>query len=173
MINSGTSNISNYTNEGTDQLPQKSISQLPILSEAERHKILVEWNNTAARYPDDKCIHELFEEQVNKTPDAIAAELYREVNSSLPKTKSQLTYSQLNKRANQLAHYLRSQGVGPEILVGIYMKRSLEMVVALLGILKAGGAYIPLDPGHPKKPCRFYAKRFTGFNTIVPIPANR
>jgi amino acid adenylation domain-containing protein len=144
--------------DGIVASPQKSISQLPILSETERHKILFEWNNTAARYPDDKCIHELFEEQVNKTPDAIAAALYSELNSSLPKTKSQLTYSQLNKRANQLAHYLRGEGIGPEVLVGIYMKRSLEMVVALLGILKAGGAYIPLDPGHPKSRVDFMLK---------------
>ena len=107
--------------------------------------MLVEWNDTAADYPKDKCIHELFEEQVEKTPDAIAVEF----------DGQQLTYRELNSRANQLAHHLIGLGVGPEKLVGICVERSIEMVVGLLGILKAGGAYVPLDPAYPKERLEF------------------
>jgi amino acid adenylation domain-containing protein len=135
--------------EISDKL-RKEIDKLPILNETKRHKLIFEWNNTQANYPDDKCLHELFEEQVNCSPNAIAARLYKDMNGLLPENKRQLTYSELNKKANQLAHYLRSKGVGPEVLVGIYMKRSLEMVIAVMGILKAGAAYLPLDTGHPK-----------------------
>ncbi|NET60217.1 MAG: amino acid adenylation domain-containing protein, partial [Symploca sp. SIO2E6] len=103
--------------------------------------LLTEWNNTQVDYPQDKCIHQLFEEQVEKTPDAVAV-----VFDSEP-----LTYRELNCRANQLAHYLQLKGVAPEVLVGIYVERSLEMVVGLLGILKAGGAYVPLDPVYPQE----------------------
>ncbi|MGF1488147.1 MAG: amino acid adenylation domain-containing protein [Prochloraceae cyanobacterium] len=119
--------------------PQLSVSQLPLLSQAEQHQLLVEWNDTAQEYPKDRCIHQLFEEQVEKTPDAVAVVFEGE----------QLTYQQLNHRANQLAAYLQTLGVGPEVLVGICVERSLEMVVGLLGILKAGGAYVPLDPNYP------------------------
>ena len=125
--------------------PDQSIATLPILTEAERHQILVEWNDTAADYPKDKCIHQLFEEQVERTPDAIALEF----------EDKQITYRELNRRANQLAHYLISLGIGPEKLVGICVERSIEMVVGLLGILKAGGAYVPLDPAYPKERLRF------------------
>ena len=125
--------------------PDQSIATLPILTEAERHQILVEWNDTAADYPKDKCIHQLFEEQVERTPDAIALEF----------EDKQITYRELNRRANQLAHYLISLGIGPEKLVGICVERSIEMVVGLLGILKAGGAYVPLDPTYPKERLRF------------------
>jgi amino acid adenylation domain-containing protein len=107
--------------------------------EAERHQLLVEWNNTQADTPADKCIHHLFEEQVERFPDNIAAVFGDE----------RLTYGELNERANQLAHHLQTLGVGPEVLVGLCMERSLEMVVGLLGILKAGGAYLPLDPNYP------------------------
>ena len=96
-------------------------------------------------YPREKCIHQLFEEQVERTPDATAVVF----------EDQQLTYRELNKRANQLAHYLRKQGVGPEELVGICMERSLEMIIGLLGILKAGGAYVPLDPDYPKERLAF------------------
>ena len=119
--------------------PAQSIAELPLLTEAERHQVLVEWNDTETDYPQDKCIHELFEEQVTRTPDAV-----RRVFED-----QQLTYAQLNARANQVAHYLRDLGVVPEQLVGICVERSAEMVVALLGILKAGGAYLPLDPTYP------------------------
>lgn len=125
--------------------PDQFISTLPILTEAERHQILVEWNDTATDYPEDKCVHQLFEEQVERTPDAIAMEF----------EDQQITYWELNRRANQLAHYLISLGIGPEKLVGICVERSIEMVVGLLGILKAGGGYVPLDPAYPKERLRF------------------
>ncbi len=120
--------------------PQQAVSELPLLSEAERHQLLVEWNDTKCEYPSDKCIHQLFEEQVEQTPDAVAVVFEHQ----------QLTYQQLNQRANQLAHYLQTLGVGPEVLVGICVERSVEMVVGLLGILKAGGAYVALDPSYPQ-----------------------
>jgi amino acid adenylation domain-containing protein len=104
-----------------------------------RHKLLVEWNDTKVEFPRDRCIHELFEEQAARRPQAVAVSF----------EDRQLTYGELNRRANQLAHHLRALGVGPETLVGICVERSLEMVVGLLGILKAGGAYVPLDPEYP------------------------
>ncbi|MEH2238171.1 amino acid adenylation domain-containing protein, partial [Nostoc sp.] len=119
--------------------PQQTVSELPLLTETERHQLLVEWNNTESEYPKDKCIHQLFEEQVELTPDAVAV-VFEE---------KQLTYQELNQKANQLAHYLQSLGIRPEVLVGICVERSLEMAVGLLGILKAGGAYVPLDPNYP------------------------
>ncbi|PSB41219.1 non-ribosomal peptide synthetase, partial [Chamaesiphon polymorphus] len=119
--------------------PHQTLSELPLLSESERHQLLFDWNNTAREYPQDKCIHQLFEEQVAKTPKAIAVVFEQQ----------ELTYQQLNHRANQLAHHLQTLGVKPEVLVGICVERSLEMVVGLLGILKAGGAYVPLDPSYP------------------------
>jgi amino acid adenylation domain-containing protein len=115
------------------------LRDLPLLTEAERHQILVEWNDTKKAYPSDKCIHQLFEEQVEKTPEAVAVVF----------EDQQLTYAQLNAKANQLAHYLRGLGVKPDTLVAICVERSLEMVIGLLGILKAGGAYVPLDPDYP------------------------
>ncbi|HEY9669184.1 MAG TPA: amino acid adenylation domain-containing protein, partial [Coleofasciculaceae cyanobacterium] len=121
--------------------PQQRVSELPLLSANERHQLLVEWNDTRAEYPLDKCIHQLFEATVERTPDAVAVVLQDQ----------QLTYRELNCRANQLAHYLRSLGVEPDVLVGICIERSLEMLVGLLGILKAGGAYVPLDPAYPKE----------------------
>ena len=125
--------------------PERRISELPLLTEAEKHQLLVEWNDTKTAYPNDKCIHELFETQVEKTPDAIAVVF----------EDQRLTYRELNNRANQLAHYLRKLGVGPEALVGICVERSLAMLVAILGILKAGGAYVPLDPSYPKERLAF------------------
>jgi len=125
--------------------PDARLSELPLLTEPERHQLLVEWNATRTDYPRNKCIHELFEEQVERTPDAMA----------LIFENRQLTYRELNRRANQLAHYLRKLGVGPEVLVGLCMERSLEMVIGLLGILKAGGAYVALDPAYPKERLAF------------------
>jgi amino acid adenylation domain-containing protein len=119
--------------------PQQVVSELPLLSAVERQQLLFDWNDTQTDYPQDKCIHQLFEEQVAKTPDAIAVVFEQE----------ELTYQQLNQRANQLAHHLQTLGVKPEVLVGICVERSLEMMVGLLGILKAGGAYVPLDPSYP------------------------
>jgi amino acid adenylation domain-containing protein len=130
--------------EGIVAAPDRPISTLPLLTEAERDQLLVEWNHTAAEYPKDCSVHDLFEAQVNRMPEAIAAQF----------EGKRLTYRELNSRANQLAHYLRGLGVGPEKLVGICVERSLEMVVGLLGILKAGGAYVPLDPGYPRERLR-------------------
>ena len=125
--------------------PNQSIATIPWLTVAERQQILIEWNDTATDYPKDKCIHHLFEEQVERTPEAIAVVF----------GEQQLTYQELNQRANQLAHYLQSLGVAPERLVGICMERSIEMVVGLLAILKAGGAYVPLDPAYPQERLAF------------------
>lgn len=118
--------------------PQERIRTLPLLTASQKHQLLVEWNHTGTDYPQ-KSIHQLFEEQVDKTPDAVA----------LVFEDQQLTYQQLNSQANKLAHYLQFLGVEPEILVGVYLERSLEMIVGYLGILKAGGAYVPLDPNYP------------------------
>ena len=119
--------------------------ELEILDEGERARVLVEFNQTASPYPDDVCIQRLFEDQVERTPDRIA----------LTFENQNLTYAQLNARANQVAHYLRARGVGPEVPVAICMERCLEMVVALLGVLKAGGAYLPIDPAYPKERLAF------------------
>ncbi len=119
--------------------PDVSLASPPGLSEAERHRILVDWNDTRRPYPGDRCLHRLFEERVEVAPEAVA----------LVCGDRSLTYRELNVRANRLGHRLRSIGVGPETLVGLFAERSLEMVVGLLGILKAGGAYVPLDPDYP------------------------
>ncbi|GCA76890.1 tyrocidine synthase 3 [Microcystis aeruginosa NIES-2520] len=125
--------------------PQARISQLPLLTESETNQLLIEWNNTQVDYPEYKCIHQLFEEQVKRTPDAVGVVC----------SQQQLTYNELNCRANQLAHYLRKLGVKADTLVGISLERSLEMIVGLLGILKAGGAYLPLDPDYPSERLQF------------------
>ena len=116
----------------------QSIHRLPLLTAAEQH-LLVKWNQTAADFPHDQCVHQLFEAQVEQTPR----------DTAVVYNQQQLTYTQLNRRANQLAHHLRQLGVGPETLVTICVERSLEMVIGLMGILKAGGAYVPLDPTYP------------------------
>ena len=128
--------------------PEQRLSDLPLLTETERQQLLVEWNGTKTDCPQDLCIHQLFEAQVERTPDAIAVVFEAE----------QLTYAELNRRANQLAHHLRALGVGPEVLVAICLERSLEMVIGLLGILKAGGAFVPLDPAYPKERLAFMLK---------------
>ncbi|NER27105.1 MAG: amino acid adenylation domain-containing protein [Symploca sp. SIO1C4] len=136
--------------------PELSVSQLPhMLTDRERHQLLVEWNQTEAEYAQSQCIHQLFEAQVERTPEAEAVVFVDEQNAISGKLNSRLTYSQLNSRANQLAHYLQGLGVGPEVLVGICVDRSLEMIVGLLGILKAGGAYVPLDPAYPQERLNF------------------
>jgi aspartate racemase len=131
--------------EGIVANPEQRLSDLPLLTQAERHTLLVEWNDTQVDYPKDMCIHQLFEAQVERTPEAVAVVF----------ESQQLTYRELNRRANQLAHHLRSLGVDPDTLVGICVERSLEMVVGLLGILKAGGAYVPLDPAYPQERLAF------------------
>ena len=122
--------------------PDLPIADLPMMSAAEKKQVLVEWNQTAADYSGDhsrRCIHELFELQVERSPDAVA----------VVAGQVELTYLELNQRANQLAWYLLNRGVGPDVPVGLCVDRGPEMVIALLGILKAGGAYVPLDPGMP------------------------
>ncbi|HEX6715819.1 MAG TPA: condensation domain-containing protein, partial [Pyrinomonadaceae bacterium] len=119
--------------------PRQRVADISYLSDKEQQKILVEWNDTRVEYPRDKCIHELFEEQVERTPNATAAVFENE----------QLTYAELNARANQLAHYLIELGVKDEMLVGLCVEKSLDVVVGMLGILKAGGAFLPLDAAYP------------------------
>jgi len=132
--------------EGIIANPQQQISQLPLLTEVEKHQLLVEWNDTvetphSTSLQVNQCIHQLFEEQVERTPHAVAVVFENQ----------QLTYCELNCRANQLAHYLQSLGVTPDTLVGLHLERSLELIVTILGILKAGGAYVPLDPDYPSE----------------------
>jgi amino acid adenylation domain-containing protein len=116
--------------------PQEKISKLPLITAAEKQKILQEWNNTKTDYPTDRCIHQLFEKVVEKNPNAVA----------LIFEDKQLTYAQLNEKANQLAHYLLTLGISPETPVGIYIDPTMERIVGLLAILKAGGAYLAIDP---------------------------
>ncbi len=125
-----------------------NINELELITEEEKNQVLYEFNSTETYYPKDKTIHELFEEQVKKTPEAVA----------LVFKDQKLTYRELNNRANQLAHYLLSLGIGPDVPVGIYGEGSIEMVVGLIGILKAGGAYVPLDPGYPRERVAFMLK---------------
>jgi amino acid adenylation domain-containing protein len=119
--------------------PEQSIDELTILTDSERQQLLVEWNQTQIDYPD-LCIHQLFEAQVERTPDNIAIVFEQQ----------QLTYRELNDRANQVAHYLQGRGVVPEMMVGLYVARSPLTMIGLLGILKTGAAYVPLDPNHPR-----------------------
>lgn len=126
--------------EGIITHPDQPLSDLPLLTATEHQQILTTWNSNQIYVPQ-QCIHQLFEAQVEKTPDDVAVVFEKE----------QLTYKELNQRANKLAHYLQTQGVKPDILVGICLERSCELVVVLLGILKAGGAYLPLDPAYPQE----------------------
>jgi len=131
--------------EGALADPDARLSELPLLTEPERRQVLIDFNATATDYPRDACIQELFEGQARQTPDAPAVVFEGQT----------LSYRQLNERSNQLAHHLRGLGVGPEVLVGICVERSIEMIVGLLGILKAGGAYVPLDPSYPRERLEF------------------
>ncbi len=125
--------------------PDQRLSELPLLTEPERHQVLLEWNATATDYPRDATIGDLFQSQATRTPDAVAVIAEGE----------RLTYRELDARADRLAHYLRSRGVGPETRVGICLERSVDLVIGLLGIAKAGAAYVPLDPSHPPARLRF------------------
>ncbi len=125
--------------------PEERLSNLSILAPDEHRQLLVELNRTQANYHSPVLLHEMFEQQVERTPEQVAVIFEHE----------QLTYRELNNRANQLARYLREIGVGPEVRVGILLERSLEMVIGLLGVLKAGGAYVPIDPSYPKERVTF------------------
>jgi amino acid adenylation domain-containing protein len=125
--------------------PDRSVAELPLLTEDERRQVVETWNDTRVDYPLDTCLHELCEAQVERTPDAIALVFEHEA----------LSYCELNARANRLAHSLQSLGVGPDTLVGLCLERSVEMVVGLLAVLKAGGAYVPLDPEYPSERLEF------------------
>jgi amino acid adenylation domain-containing protein len=132
--------FSNLLREVVDN-PQEKIQALPLLTEAEQRHLLYELNDTAVPLPREICLHELFEAQVDRSPQALAVVF----------EDQRLSYRELNDRANQLAHYLRGQGVKADTLVGLCVERSLEMVVGILGILKAGGAYVPLEPSYPRE----------------------
>jgi amino acid adenylation domain-containing protein len=131
--------------EGIITQPDARLSELPLLTEPERRQLLVEWNNTYSDYPKHKCIHQLFEEQVERTPNAIA----------LVFEDQQLSYQMLNAKANQLAHYLKTLGVQADTLVPICMDRSIDLVISILGVLKAGGAYVPIDMTYPMERLSF------------------
>jgi amino acid adenylation domain-containing protein len=130
--------------EGIAANPVRRISDFPLLTQEER-ELLASWNQTTADYPRTACVHELFEAQAERTPDALAIVFGKE----------QWTYRELNTRANQLAHYLRDLGLGPETLVGLYLERSPALIMGLLAVLKAGGAYVPLDLSYPKSHVAF------------------
>ena len=134
--------------EGIVVDPEQRLSELPFLTEAERHQMLVEWNDTAVDYPRDKCIHKLFEEQAEKVPDTVAV-VFKD---------RKITYRELNERANQLARGLRSEGVRSDVVVGIMVHRSIDMISGLLGVLKAGGAYLPIDPENPDSRIEYMLK---------------
>ena len=125
-----------------------SVALTPLAEQTDLHRVLVEWNNTGAEFPADKCVHELVEGQVSLAPDSLA----------IVQEERTLTYGELNERANQLAHYLQKKGVGPDAVVGICLKRSPELMIALLGVLKAGGACLPLDPEYPRERLAYMLK---------------
>jgi amino acid adenylation domain-containing protein len=127
---------------------RRAIGELEILPAIERVQLLEQWNATQAPYPADRCIHELFEEQVERTPGALAVQF----------EEQRLSYAQLNAQANRVASYLREQGVGADARIGLCVDRSLDMVVGLLAILKAGGAYVPLDPSYPAQRLKYLLK---------------
>ncbi|OKH53430.1 non-ribosomal peptide synthetase [Calothrix sp. HK-06] len=145
--------------------PEQNIANLPLLTPAEQHQLLVEWNNTHADYPQDKCIHQLFEEQIEKNSNAPALifplKTIQNCHSERSEESQTLTemfryaqhdkstYEQLNIRSNKIAHYLQKLGVGADVIVGLCVDRSIDLVAGMLGILKAGGAYLPLDPSYP------------------------
>jgi amino acid adenylation domain-containing protein len=140
--------------EGIVADSSQPIGQLPLLTEPERHQLLVEWNDTETEYPKGLGVHELFEQQVARAPNAVAV-VFEE---------NEITYDELNKRANRLAHYLISEGAGPEINVGLCMERSVDLIVGQIAILKTGGVYVPLDPSYPKERLEFMLK-----DTAAPI----
>jgi non-ribosomal peptide synthetase component F len=124
--------------ESVIQNPDCKLSEINLLTPEERHQLLIEWNQTEVAY-SQQCLHQLFEEKVRDNTEAIA----------LIFEGKKLTYRELNNRANQVSHYLQEKGVTSEVLVGIFIERSFEMIIGILGIIKAGGAYVPFDPNYP------------------------
>ncbi|HEX8695266.1 MAG TPA: amino acid adenylation domain-containing protein, partial [Longimicrobium sp.] len=131
--------------EALETAPERALAGVDVLPESERRRVVEEWNATEAAYPREACVHELFEAQVERAPDAVAVSFAGET----------LSYAELNRRANRLAHHLQGRGVGPDARVGLCVERGPEMVVAVLGVLKAGAAYVPLDPGYPEERLRY------------------
>jgi len=127
------------------QNPEMKVTEIDILTPEEREEILYRFNDTATDYPKGKTVHELFEEQVEKTPDKTA----------LVYAGKEISYGELNKKTNQLARFLRRKGLKPDGIVAILVERSLEMVIGILGILKAGGAYLPIDPDYPEERIKY------------------
>ena len=140
--------------------PDGRIADVVLLSEAEEHQQLVTWNSTEAAYPNDKTIHQLFEEQARRTPEKIA----------VVDGETSHTYRALDERANQLAHYLQNQGIAPDDLTAVYLKKSADMIVALLAILKAGAAYLPLNPEFPEERLRFMLEDSRAMHLITTAP---
>ncbi|HET7464454.1 MAG TPA: amino acid adenylation domain-containing protein, partial [Longimicrobium sp.] len=127
--------------EALESAPGRAVGTLDVLPREERARVLEEWNRTDAHYPGDAFVHELFQAQARRTPDATAVAF----------EGAYLTYAELNRRANRLAHHLRALGVGPDVRVGVCVERGLEMMVGVAAVLKAGGAYVPMDPGYPRE----------------------
>ena len=127
--------------EGLVEQPNQPLADLPLMTPQERHQVLVAWNNTRAGDAESRCLHDLFDEQAARAPEALAVVF----------EDQRLSYRELLRRANQLGHHLRHLGVGPDVVVGLCIERSLELIVGVLGILKAGGAYLPLDSEYPPK----------------------
>lgn len=150
--------------EGMAADRDQRLDELPFLTEPETRQAIVEWNDTATEYPRDSCIHQLLEMQADRTPEAVAVIC----------GDRRLTYGELNRSANRLAHYLQALGVGPETLVGICMERSPEMVIGILGILKAGGAYLPMDPAYPAARLAYIVEdaRPSALLTMAPLRAS-
>jgi aspartate racemase len=148
--------------EGVVAHPEQRLSNLPMLTGPEKHRLLVEFNQTQADVPRGKCIHDLLEEQAERTPESVA--LAGPCLTQASASQVSLTYAELNQRANELAYYLRSLGVGPGVLVAVCIERTVEMVVGLLAVLKAGGAYVPLDPAYPSERLAFILE-----DTQVPV----
>jgi len=150
--------------EGIAVNADRKLSAFPLLSEAQRHQLLNTWNADTGQYQQALCLHDLFTEQAWRTPGAIAVSFEGQ----------HLRYGELNERANQLAHYLRAKGVGPDTIVGLCLERSLEMAIGLLGILKAGGAYLPLDPAYPPERLTYMLEdaRANVVVTLAPLPVS-
>jgi tyrocidine synthetase-3 len=148
----------------------KKIKEIEILSDKEKHRLLIEFNDTTANYPTGKTIHGLFQEQAERTPDHMAIVGSLEIKYRTYMTyMTYISYLELNRKSNQLAHLLIEKGVGLDTIVAIMMERSVEMIIGLLGILKASGAYLPIDPGYPEERIKYMLKD-SGAKILVTVP---